>query len=97
MEYRQHDNNQLGANKGFYAFKYRFRKILQGFGITQVIMIIKILDLENEPFIKKWYTVEGIDYLKLALNSSELRRRRKDRLYLFLACLFLKYTKARNV
>ncbi|GHV57666.1 glycosyl transferase [Spirochaetia bacterium] len=92
IEYRQHNNNQLGVNNGLKAFISRTRKALEGEVIEQVVKTICFLNIENEEFIKKWYKSNKIEYLKLAYFSKELRRKGKDRILFFCFCIisFLK-------
>jgi rhamnosyltransferase len=92
MEYRQHLNNQLGANSGIRAFLYRVGKIVKGEGMEQAVKIITFLNLENGRFVKKWLDDERVDYIKLASFSKFFRRRRRDQIYFFFYCIlsFLK-------
>jgi rhamnosyltransferase len=88
IEYRQHDSNQLGVNNGFHAFFYRANKLIDGYGVAQAVKIIKLLEIDQYPFIKNWFRVNKIHYLKLALISNKLRRKKRDRVLMFLLCVF---------
>jgi rhamnosyltransferase len=87
IEYRQHSGNQLGVNHGFKALGFRVKKILTGNGIEQVIRTIHFLNIEGDEFIKKWYRLDKIKYLKLAFFTKKLRRKRKDRVLFFCFCI----------
>jgi len=87
MEYRQHSNNQLGANVGLKAIIFRFKKILSGEVIDQVIKIISFLGIENNEFVSKWYKNKKINYLFLACSSRELRRSNRDKVLFFFFCI----------
>jgi rhamnosyltransferase len=91
IEYRQHDSNQLGVNNGFRAFLYRANKLINGYGMIQAIKIVKLLEIDHEYFIKKWFKSNKINYLKLALLSNKLRRKRSDRVLIFLLCIFFSF------
>jgi rhamnosyltransferase len=86
--YRQHANNQVGANIGHKAFFYRIKLMLSGFGIAQAIKTIEYLKLENDVFIRKWYKSK-IKYSILALHANQCRRRKKDQFFFFVLCILL--------
>lgn len=87
LDYRQHSNNQLGANIGLKAILFRFKKILSGEVIDQVIKIISFLGIENNEFIRKWYNPNKINYLFLARSSGDLRRSHRDKILFFFFCI----------
>jgi rhamnosyltransferase len=89
LKYRQHNHNQIGVNDGILAFKYRVGEILTGKGMAQVIKMITFLNMENDPFIKKWYKNKKVYYLKLICFSNMFRRNKRDRIFFFFSCLFL--------
>jgi rhamnosyltransferase len=89
INYRQHGSNQLGVNDGFRAFFYRAKKLLNGYGMIQSIKIIKLLEIDEEYFVQKWYKSNKIHYLRLAYLTNEIRRRNRDKVLLFLLCIFL--------
>jgi rhamnosyltransferase len=89
IEYRQHDSNQLGVNHGLYAFVYRAKKLLNEYGMVQAVRIIKLLEMDQESFVRKWFRTNKINHLKLACVSNNLRRKSGDRILLFLLCVFL--------
>jgi len=91
--YRQHENNQLGVNAGYKAFAKRIKDVFSGHGINQTVGIIKLLELESDPFVIKWYCDKKINFLRLALFSKKCRRRTKDRMLFFFACIIMSILK----
>jgi rhamnosyltransferase len=89
MNYRQHEKNQIGVNSGWRAFAYRCYKVLNGWGLRQSVLIACLLDLENEPFVKRWSKGSRIGLLWLALHSNQCRRRFRDRWFFAFSCLAL--------
>lgn len=89
MMYRQHNNNQLGANSGFKQFKKRVNNIVSGYGINQSLITVKFLEMENNGFVKKWYMNGRNGYLYLASKSLMCRRRRKDQILFSLSCIVM--------
>jgi len=81
MKYRQHDNNQVGANASIKGKIYRAKYILSGQGFRCIDSLVRVLGI---PAINL-STRMGI--LKLAINVPQLRRRRIDRFLAFSALL----------
>lgn len=78
--YRQHLNNQVGANSGFSAFIARLRLIYKGWYRSQTLRIIHLLgesavgyDIVQDGKLSKWL---------LLRNINQLRRRLRDRVFL---------------
>jgi len=87
--YRQHANNQFGANVGFSAFLMRAKKVLNGWGFDQSRAIARAIGLANHPFVENWSKGTRLGYLQLGLYCKQCRRRMRDK-YLFLfACISL--------
>jgi rhamnosyltransferase len=91
--YRQHIENQLGANVGYVAFIKRVKDIISGYGINQTMTIIKFLGMENDSFVDSWYINGQIRYLTLSLYSNECRRNRWDKLMFFVSCIIMSIIK----
>lgn len=89
MQYRQHDNNQLGVSKGYRALLYRARFILSGEGLAQSIIIASVCGLSDNPTVKKWHSRTRLGILSLALNSKKCRRKSSDQVWFFLSTLAL--------
>lgn len=89
MLYRQHLGNEVGANKGFKAFKYRFGKVIGGWGIEQSALTAQSVGQGNAPFVKIWRNLERFGFVKLAFNAGDCRRKPQDRVFFFFACLLM--------
>lgn len=89
MLYRQHAQNQVGANSGLRAFIYRSGKVLSGWGLSQSALIADALGLLKEMPVKIWLSGTRIGYLRLALNFWCCRRRLRDKFLFLGACLML--------
>lgn len=89
MLYRQHNKNQVGVNSGWAAFFYRTRKVLSGWGLSQSLLIAKLIGLNNEPFVTRWSQGSRGGMLFLALQARQCRRRMKDQLIFAIACVIL--------
>lgn len=89
MLYRQHTNNQLGANSGRKQFSKRVNDILSGYGIHQTVNTIRFLNMENETFVKKWLDKGRKGYFYLSTKPKWCRRRRKDQILFWLSCIVM--------
>lgn len=89
LQYRQHVLNDFGAHVGFSGFLARVKIVLKGEGFDQVLRLIKMLKLENHPFVKQWYPLSRIGFIKLAFYAPQCRRRLREKIYFFFACIFL--------
>lgn len=89
MQYRQHALNDFGAHVGISAFLLRVKRVLKGEGFDQVVRLIKILKLENDPFVSKWYPLSRFGFLRLAFHAPQCRRRLREKTYFFFACILL--------
>ena len=89
MQYRQHALNAFGAHVGFSGFLVRVKRVLKGEGFDQALRLIKMLKLENHPFVKQWYPLSRIGFIKLAFYAPQCRRRLREKIYFFFACILL--------
>ena len=89
MLYRQHSNNQIGANSGARQFKKRVKEILSGYGISQTIDTVKFLKMEDTPFVRMWWKNERLHPMALSLFSNKCRRCRKDQFIFFASCIVM--------
>jgi len=87
--YRQHENNQVGVNKGWRALRLRAGKVLSGWGLTQSALIAELVGLGNDPFVKRWAGGSRLGLLWLAAHAWQCRRRFRDKLLFTLSCLLL--------
>ena len=89
MRYRQHGNNQFGANTGIAALKSRLSKVCDGWWLSQSALISKLVGLESDPFVRRWISLSRGGMLFLALNGRKCRRRPRDKLVFSALCLLL--------
>ena len=80
MRFRQHENNQVGTNNNFSAYKKRFTLIRDKWLRNQVNIITELVAPEK--------IVQFNRYFYLIANFNELRRRTRDRFFL-LVMIFL--------
>ena len=80
MRYRQHENNQVGTNNNLTAYKKRFAMVRAKWLRNQVNIITALVAPEKLAQLNS--------SLYLMANFNELRRRYRDRLFLFLMVLF---------
>ena len=88
VEYRQHDTNVFGANVGITAFISRTKRVLSGEGVDFAFRLMKELKVQD-PFIQSLFPVSRINLLRLALRANQCRRRARDQIYFFFACILL--------
>ncbi|WP_198246786.1 glycosyltransferase [methane-oxidizing endosymbiont of Gigantopelta aegis] len=81
MKYRQHDNNQIGANTSFRGKLHRIQTILSGQAFDYVAMLINVLKIYDLNVSSR------IGVLKLAVKANQLRRRKIDQIFAFIALL----------
>ena len=88
VEYRQHNANVFGANVGIRAFLSRIRRVLNGEGFDFAFRLMKELSVQNS-FIRSLFPVSRINLLRLAFQCKQCRRRWRDQIYFFCACILL--------
>ncbi len=81
MRYRQHGTNQVGANASFRGKMHRMHYILSGQTFDSVKRLIDVLDISSVDISSR----KGL--LKLAFKAQQLRRRRLDQAFAFVALL----------
>ncbi|QWD73282.1 glycosyltransferase [Polynucleobacter sp. UB-Raua-W9] len=87
--YRQHANNQVGANVGLSAFLVRAKKVLNGWGLNQSLLIANAVGLGTSPFVSSWSKGNRLGYLSLTSHFWQCRRRLKDKFLFLMACISL--------
>ncbi|MDF5892367.1 glycosyltransferase family 2 protein [Pseudomonas syringae pv. syringae] len=86
MDYRQHANNQVGANTGLASLISRLKKIADGWWAEQVVLIGQLIgDSQLHPAGKHVST--RLSFLKLAFKAPQCRRRPRDKIFFIIACL----------
>lgn len=89
MQYRQHELNDFGAHVGFSGFYVRLKRVLLGEGFDQALRLVRMLKLEKDPFVQKWFPLSRFGFLRLALHSPYCRRRLREKIYFFFSCILL--------
>jgi rhamnosyltransferase len=93
MEYRQHANNQIGVNAGWRSFWLRVRKILNGYGFEQSLLIANAIHANSLPMVRRGLLGGRVGYLRLALSARQCRRKGMDQLWFFISCVLLAVAK----
>lgn len=89
MKYRQHAHNQIGVNAGWRSFWLRVRKILNGYGFEQSLLIADLVQASALPVVQRGLRGGRLGYLWLALRATQCRRKRMDQMWFFLSCVLL--------
>ncbi|MCL4130284.1 UNVERIFIED_CONTAM: hypothetical protein GTU68_010250 [Idotea baltica] len=83
MRYRQHDENQVGANTSVKGMVYRFKYALSGKAFESIQLLVDTLKIPNITLTNR----KGI--FKLAGMARQLRRRKRDQWFAFIVlCLY---------
>lgn len=88
MDYRQHENNQVGANVGLKALIARYQIIRNGWWFGQV-KLIETLTSQQSSNRKRpyWQKLGRIDLIRLSVSARHCRRRPRDQLLFAILCL----------
>ena len=86
MSYRQHENNQVGANKGLSPLIARYKTIHDGWWFKQVQTIACLVGLGSDPFVKTWLRLRRRELVRLSFKSLQCRRRGRDKFFFFFIC-----------
>jgi rhamnosyltransferase len=78
MRYRQHANNEAGANVGWRHAKRRMADLLDGSFRRDAIKIAEVLQ-DDSPFTRRLRRLRTRDRLRLALGAGQVRRKSADR------------------
>jgi rhamnosyltransferase len=81
MKYRKHDNNLIGANASLRGKLHRIQTILSGQAFDYVAMLINVLKIYDLNVSSR------IGVLKLAVKANQLRRRKIDQVFAFIALI----------
>lgn len=96
MLYRQHALNLVGANQGFRALIRRLPMLFNGDALAQVLLITRILGLQDHPVVARIVADGAADWLWLAMRSGQCRRRPRDRVLFAFYCLLQALRRATN-
>jgi len=89
MRYRQHGNNQFGANTGLGALKSRLANVCNGWWFNQSVLIARLVGLETDVFVRRWIELHRSGFVFLALSGSKCRRRPRDKIVFSMLCLMV--------
>ena len=96
VHYRQHASNVFGANVGIKAFISRVNRVTSGEGFNFSFRLMNELKI-NDPFIRSLFPISRINFLRLALCAKQCRRRTRDQIYFFIACILLSIIHPKNM
>lgn len=83
MRYRQHANNQVGANQGFSAMCHRLKLLRSGWYRAEVARISVLVSPSGDQLANLVRKKSSWANLRLLPSICVLRRRLKDRVFLF--------------
>jgi rhamnosyltransferase len=83
MLYRQHSNNEFGANSGFKTFKKRWIKARNGWYSEQILNTANFCDYSNK-ITNSIKNNNFFDRLYLVRNIFQLRKKFSESIVLFL-------------
>lgn len=83
IRYRQHTSNQVGANRGLNAFYGRLKLLRAGWYRAEIGKITSLVGLRLKEIPVNDLSRGEIPRLFLIMHFSEVRRRLRDRLFLF--------------
>lgn len=86
MQYRQHLNNQVGANTGLSSLVSRYKTIHDGWWFSQVQLIARLVGGDSYQFVKSWMPLRQGNLLKLSFSAWQCRRRVRDKVLFFFIC-----------
>lgn len=87
MRYRQHANNQVGANNNLFSAIKRVKLVNSSWYRNEIIKIAKALGNHNLTFFKRCFSNGYLGCLYLSINSYRARRRLRDKWALFVLSL----------
>ncbi|MFJ4251373.1 rhamnosyltransferase [Pseudomonas helmanticensis] len=86
MQYRQHEQNQVGANTGIGSLIDRYKTIHDGWWFSQVRLIAKLVGVGDDVFVRRWLSLGRRQLLRLSLSARHCRRRKRDKVFFFCIC-----------
>lgn len=87
MEYRQHLNNQLGANTGIRPMLNRWKSIKCGDWFRQARVIAELTCAEPDPKFRTLIDGRRRNLIRMSLAARQYRRRPRDQAFFALICL----------
>lgn len=95
MLYRQHPNNDFGANVGFHAAKKRFFYILDGYYRNDILKLATLVNFDAS-LVLRLRRLTLLDLLYLIFNTHKFRRRKLESIFLKFVFLLM-FLGRRNV
>jgi len=86
MDYRQHANNQVGANKGLSSLLARYKTIHDGWWFRQVRIIALLVGQGDHPFVQSRLQLKRFQLIRLSFDAWKCRRRFRDKVFFFFVC-----------
>jgi rhamnosyltransferase len=86
MDYRQHERNQVGANKGLSPLIARYKTIHDGWWFKQVQLIAHLVGQSTDPFVRTWLELRRRHLMTLSFSAWRCRRRVRDKVFFFCIC-----------
>jgi len=86
MNYRQHERNQVGANKGLSPLIARYKTIHDGWWFNQVQLIAHLVGQGTDPFVRTWLKLRRRHLMTLSFSAWRCRRRVRDKVFFFCIC-----------
>lgn len=90
MLYRQHTNNQVGANSGMSALWSRVKVVLSGDAFNKVLNQANFIEQNDLP-IKKIKANTFFSLLSLSLSARQCRRNNKEAFLFFIALVLMSF------
>ena len=88
MQYRQHSNNQVGANTNLKAGLKRVKLVREGWYRNEILKLCEIFIIDNEDIYFKLKNNNFSNRFNLLLRIIHLRRRNRDRIVLGMLLIF---------
>lgn len=86
LDYRQHAQNLLGANKGIRKLAQRYQRIHDGWWFSQVKLIARLVGDPLSPLMTTSKLLSNRRLLFLSLNAHHCRRRVRDKIGFAIIC-----------
>lgn len=86
LDYRQHAQNLLGANKGIRKLVQRYQRIHDGWWFSQVRLITRLVGDPINPLMTSSKLLSNRRLLFLSLNAHHCRRRLRDKIGFAIIC-----------
>jgi rhamnosyltransferase len=86
MDYRQHERNQVGANKGLSPLIARYKTIHDGWWFNQVQLIAHLVGQGTDSFVQSWLKLRRRHFMRLSFSAWRCRRRVRDKVFFFCIC-----------